>query len=271
MPDFPVLGRIASVLVIAAISIVVGGAQAADDGMVVEPFAYEVDGVASEGVVVYAKQGPERRPAVLMVPNWMGMTAGAVAKAKTVAGHDRVVFIADVYGKDVRPANTDEARAAATALRSDRPLLRRRTAVAMDTLVAMADSLPLDVERRAAIGFCFGGGAVLELARSGYDIPLVVSFHGNLDSPLPAQAETLKSRILVLHGADDPLVPDDMVAAFMAEMRAAQADWQVVSYGGAVHSFTNPQANNLGTSHYHPVVAARSFAALDTALEELTP
>jgi dienelactone hydrolase len=228
---------------------------------------YALDGTAFEGTLVYDDTGPARRPGVVMVPNWMGPGTAALEMAQRIAGRDYVVLVADVYGKDVRPKNPDEAGATAGALRADRPLLRARVARALDVLAAQED-VPLDPTRLAAVGFCFGGGAVLELARSGRALAGVVSFHGNLDTPLPAQRGAIPAAVLVLHGADDPFVPAKDVAALEEEMRAAGADWQLVAYGGAVHSFSEPEANLPGKAAYHPVVARRAFAAMRDFLAE---
>lgn len=232
------------------------------------PVAYELDGTHFTGTLVYDSAGPAQRPGVVMVPNWMGPTPAAVDMAKRIAGQDYVVLVADVYGATVRPANADQASAAAGALRADRPLLRARMNKAVNVLAAQAGTAPLDTTRLAAVGFCFGGGSVLELARSGRDVDAVVSFHGNLDTPLPARAGHIPAAVLVLHGADDPFVPAADVAAFEQEMRAAGADWQLVAYGGAVHSFSEPEAAMPGKAEYHPVVARRAFAAMRSFLAE---
>ena len=119
--------------------------------------------------------------------------------------------------------------------------MRSRAQAGLDVLI----SQPLvDAKRVAAIGYCFGGGTVLELARSGVDIAGVVSFHGNLDTPRPEDAKNIKAKVLVLHGADDPFVPEKDVSAFQEEMRQAKVDWQMVIYGGAVHSFSNPNSGD---------------------------
>ena len=232
----------------------------------VEQMDYEIDGKPFEGRLVYdaSVQGP--RPGVLMVPNWMGVTDAAVEKASKVAGTDYVVFVADMYGRDIRPANAEEAGAAASTVRDDRALMRTRVNAALDLLAGQAQA-PVTSGQLVAIGFCFGGGSVLELARSGTDLKGVVSFHGNLDTPNPADAANIKAPILVLHGADDPFVPEQQVADFQAEMRGAGVDWQLISYGGAVHSFSDP--NMAGKAEYHPVVAKRSFAAMQQFFDEV--
>ncbi|MBF0429048.1 MAG: dienelactone hydrolase family protein, partial [Magnetococcales bacterium] len=169
--------------------------------MVEEHVKHTHDGVTFESILVYDDTGTIPRPAILMVPNWMGVTPQSLEQAKQVAGQDYVVLIADIYGKTVRPKNPDEAQKAATFLRSNRSLMRARTNNALDALLATGQKAGVDQKKTAAIGFCFGGGAVLELARSGRDIKGVVSFHGNLDTPNPGDAANIKSAVLVLHGA----------------------------------------------------------------------
>ncbi|WP_044875220.1 dienelactone hydrolase family protein [Pseudomonas sp. LFM046] len=237
--------------------------------MVTQAVPYEIDGKAFQGSLVYDDAITTPRPGLLMVPNWMGVTPAAAEQAKQIAGQRYVIFIADMYGKEIRPANPDEAKAAATAVRSDRPLMRKRAQAGVETLKAQGSKVPLDLASLGAIGFCFGGGSVLELARSGAPLKGFVSFHGNLDTPNPADARNIRAPVLVLHGADDPAVPKAQVDAFTAEMTAAKADWQLVSYGGAVHSFTEPGANVPGRNEYNPKVAARAYQAMNDLFDEV--
>lgn len=241
----------------------------AEAAVVTKPVAYEIDGEAYEGTLVYDDALTTPRPGLVMVPNWLGVTDRAAEKAARAASGKYVVLIADLYGKDVRPSNPEEARAAASALRGDRPSMRKRAQAAVDVLKAQAGTVALDSRKLGAIGFCFGGGAILELARSGADLSAFVSFHGNLDTPDPSDARNIKAPVLVLHGADDPSVPQEQVDAFVAEMKATDVDWQLVSYGGAVHSFTDPYANVPGRNEYHPVVAARAFQAMNALLDDV--
>jgi dienelactone hydrolase len=178
-----------------------------------------------------------------MVPDWKGVSDNAVAKAKHVAGGDYVVLVADVYGKGVRPKNDDEAKAQVKALYADRNVLRARVAKALEVLKAQAGKAPLDAALIGALGYCFGGAGVLELARSGADLAGVVTFHGGLATSMPAQKGAVKASLLVLNGADDKGTAGD-IPAFEKEMNEAGADWQFVNFSGAVHCFALPEANN---------------------------
>lgn len=232
------------------------------------PLEYEVDGTTVRSVLVYDDSVATPRPGLVLVPNWMGANESAVAKARQIAGTRYVVLVADVYGKDVRPANAEEAGKAAMGMYGNRPALRARAAAALAQLRAQAGSAPVDVGRLGAIGFCFGGATVLELARSGADIAGVVSFHGNLATDLPAAAGALKASVLVQNGADDTYVPAEQIAAFQKEMTAAGADWQFVNYAGAVHCFAEPDANSGPGCLYHERTARRAFRLMDSFFDE---
>lgn len=247
--------------------IMLGAAGLAQAEMVTQPITYEIDGEAYEGVLVYDGSVQDKRPGLLMVPNWMGVTDNALKKAYRAGGADYVVFVADLYGKDIRPGNADEAKEAATFVRSDRPMMRKRVNAALEVF-RNSELAVLDRSKLGAIGFCFGGGAVLELARSGTDIGGVVSFHGNLDTPDVNDAKAIRTPVLVLNGANDPAVPAEQITAFEQEMRDAGVDWQFVNYGGAVHSFTDPTAAMPGRNEYHPQVAGRAFAAMQLFFAE---
>ncbi len=203
---------------------------------------YEQGGARLVGYLAYdgAVTGP--RPAVLVVHEWWGLNDYAKRRTRQLAELGYVAFAADIYGDGTVAKDAKEAGALAGRFRGgDRALLRERVRAGLEALL----NNPLtDRKRVAAIGYCFGGTAVLELARSGADIAGVVSFHGGLDTPNPATAGTLKAKVLVLHGADDPNVPTAQVNGFEEEMRKAKADWQLIMYGGAVHSFTNPDSGS---------------------------
>lgn len=227
---------------------------------------YELDKTKFEGVLVY-DDAAAPRPGLVLVPNWLGITEANLKQAELVAARGYVVFVADMYGAAVRPKNQEEAGKAAGAVKGNRPLMRQRVNKALQQLLG-AKGVPLDGKRVGAIGFCFGGTGALELARSGAKIAGVVSFHGGLGSPTPEDARAISAKVLALHGADDPSVPPEEVAAFQAEMRAAKVDWQLVAFGNAVHSYTDPDANTPGRAQYNPVVAARAYAMMDSFFAE---
>ena len=229
---------------------------------------YSVDGVAFEGRLLFDAADPALRPGLLMAPNWFGVSGGAEELAGQVAGRGYRVLLTDVYGTTVRPGNPAEASAAMLPLKQDRTLLRRRLLAALEALRGQ-QAAPMDAARLAAFGFCFGGTCALELARAGAPLKAAVSFHGSLDTPNPTDARNIQGAVLVLDGAQDPLVPRDQLPAFAREMGEAGVDWQLLSYGGAVHSFTDPAANNPGTAQYNAKVSRRAFAAMYTLLDEV--
>jgi dienelactone hydrolase len=253
-------------LTLAALLIAVAGPVAA--AVVEKPIEYEVDGTTVRSVLVYDDAVTTARPGLVLVPNWMGAGEAAVAKAKEIAGSKYVILVADVYGRDLRPANADEAGKAAGGMYADRPALRARAAAALEQLKGQAGSAPLDVARLGAIGFCFGGATVLEMARDGADIAGVVSFHGNLSTSMPAAKGKVGAGVLVLNGADDTYVPAQQIADFQQEMTAAGADWQFVNYAGAVHCFAEPDANSGPGCLYHERSAKRAFRAMDDFFAE---
>ena len=190
-----------------------------------------------------------------------------MTKAQAIAGKDYVVFVADVYGTDTRPVNAEEAGKAATAMYADRGVLRARTNAALAAFKEHAARLNIDTKRLGAIGFCFGGATVLELARSGTDLAGVVSFHGNLSADPKFPAGKIGTRVLAMNGADDTYVPTEQINAFTKEMQAAGADFQFVNFGGAVHCFAEPDANSPGCM-YNERAAKRSFRMMNEFFAE---
>ena len=239
---------------------------------VAEPVEWDVDGTTFQGYLVYedSADGASKRPGLVMFPNWMGVTEDAVMRAKDIADDDYVILVADMYGKGVRPENPDEAGKAAGAVYADREALRRRAAAALDVLRRSDGEAPLEESKLAAIGFCFGGAVALDLARAGGNIDGAVSFHGNLATPLPAQAGVIKAPVLVLNGADDTFVSKESIAGFQAEMTAANADWQFVNLGGAVHCFAEPTADGVAIPgcKYDERASDRAYAMMSDFLTE---
>lgn len=206
-----------------------------------EAVEYKQGNAVLEGYLAYDDAVKGKRPGVLIVHEWMGVNPYVKKRAEQLAKLGYVAFAADIYGKGVRPKNSEEAAAESKKYKTDRQLMRNRVNAGLDILKSHK---LVETKKTAAIGYCFGGTTVLELGRSGADVIGIVSFHGGLDSPSPNDAKNIKGKVLALHGGDDPFVPAEQVAAFQDEMRKANIDWNMVIYGGAVHSFTNPDAGN---------------------------
>ena len=237
---------------------------------VAEPISWNHGGTDFDGYLVYDKGEDDKRPGLLMVPNWMGVNDAAIEKAKKLAGDDYVILLVDMYGRGVRPANAAEAGKAAGAVYADTAVLRGRINRALSVLEASAGKTPLDVEHLGGIGFCFGGAIVLELARSGANVDGVVAFHASLDTKQRAEAGAVKTAVLALNGADDSFVPPEQRRAFEQEMREAGADWQSVEFGGAQHCFTEVGEDGikLPGCKYDERTARRSHAMMEDFLDE---
>ncbi len=228
--------------------------------MKVETIKYSMGPLTAEGALVYDETVSGKRPAVLMAPNWLGVTDKAIERAKLVAGDRYVVFVADMYGQGTRPADFPAAAALANPLREDATEQRRRIRAAYDTMVAEGTRRNLIDGRRAAIGFCFGGGNVLELARAGADIAAAVSIHGDLKTAQAAQKGAVKANLLVTHGAPDPVVPKADRDAFESEMEAAGAKWQMLVFSGALHAYTDQGADVPGVAAWHEPTCRQTYA-----------
>jgi dienelactone hydrolase len=207
---------------------------------------------------LFLPAGDDKRPAVLVYHAWKGPNEHTARVAKDLSDQGYIAFVADIYGQGVRPETTEQASERATFFRSNRSLLRTR---ARSALTELQNHPRVDTSNISAIGFCFGGGTVLEMARDGAPLRNVVSFHGNLDTPNIADAKNITSRVLVLHGAIDPYVPKAQLDRFHEEMDKARVNYTVVSFGGAVHSFTDPNAGNDPSKGvaYHEMASQKSF------------
>lgn len=234
------------------------GAQAA---IRTEKMVYRQGDTELVGFLAYDDAVTGRRPGVLVAPEWWGLNDYAKRRAEQLASLGYVAFALDMYGKGKTTTDPKEAGRLAGTFRSDRQLMRARALAGLDVLKGRPQ---VDPARLAAIGYCFGGTVVLELARSGADLKGVVSFHGGLATPNPADAKNIKGKVLVLHGADDTFESPAEIAAFQEEMRQARVDWQMVYYGGAVHSFTNPDADRAGIKGvaYNEAADRRSWRAM---------
>ncbi|RYX83476.1 dienelactone hydrolase family protein [bacterium] len=236
--------------------------------IVTKNVSYQSGDVQCEGFMAYDDKFEGKRPAILIAHQWMGLTDYEKTRAVQLASGGFVTFALDLYGKANRPKNMDEAKTQSSAMKADRTLWRAR---ANDALKTLQQQPNVDTSKIVAIGYCMGGGTALELGRSGADVKGIVSFHGSLDTPTPEDAKNIKGKVLVLHGASDPAAPMSTVLGLSDEMTKAGVDFQVVLYGGAVHSFTQREAGNDPSkgSAYNADADRRSFVALQVFLDEL--
>ncbi|AMM51704.1 dienelactone hydrolase [Rufibacter sp. DG15C] len=221
-----------------------------------------------EGYLAYDPALKGKRPAVLVVHEWTGINDYTKKRCDQLAKMGYVAFAADIYGKGVRPTSPAAAGAEAGKYKNNVLLLRARVNAALDHLRKQAN---VDTKKMAAIGYCFGGTTVLELARSGADLAGVVSFHGGLGSPNPADAKNIKAKVLVAHGAIDPYVSKAELDGFWKEMNDAKVDYQFIAYSNAIHAFTNPEAGNDNSkgAAYNAAADRRSWDAMKQFFAEI--
>ncbi len=228
---------------------------------------YSVDGVDLQGYLALDDSTPEPRPGVLVVHDWNGIGEYTQVRAQMLARLGYVAFAPDIYGRGIRPDDSEAAQVAG-GYYGNPSLMRARILAGLDQL----RSLPqVDDTKIAAIGYCFGGSVALALAASGADIAGVVSFHGGLVPVSPEDAARIKAKILILGGAADPVVPDDAVKAYEDSLRAApQVDWQHTRYAGAMHAFTLPEADAPDHgAQYDKSAERRSWVAMQTFFDEI--
>tara|TARA_B100000609_G_C17169811_1_gene410978 strand:+ start:159 stop:914 length:756 start_codon:yes stop_codon:yes gene_type:complete len=227
-----------------------------------EDVTYKHGSDTMEGFIAYDKAISGKRPVVIIVHQWKGLGDYEKTRARMLAEMGYLAVCADIYGQGNRAQDSQQARTLATKYRSDRKLMRARAQAALD----YAKTLELaDPAKVAAIGYCFGGGVVLELARSGADLAGVVSFHGNLDTPDPADAKNVACKILVCHGAADGSITMKDVTTFSEEMEAANVDWQLVIYANAKHAFTHFESKD----RYNENADKRSWKHMQDFFHEL--
>lgn len=238
-------------------------------GIVENDVAYEQGGVKLQGFHAYDDALDGTRPGILIIHQWTGLTDYEKMRARMLAELGYNVFAADVYGEGVRP-QPPEAGEVAGKYKADRKLYRERMLAGLEVLKSDERT---DTARIAAIGYCFGGTGVLELARGGIQIAGVVSFHGGLSAGegMEAKAGNVPAKVLCLHGAVDPFVPADEVDDFRKEMTDAGADWQMTMYGGAVHAFTQKMAGDDVTkgAAYDAKADARSWEDMQQFFGEI--
>ena len=229
---------------------------------------YKHDEYVCEGFAVWEDSGP-KRPGILVFPEWVGVGKYTYERARMLGELGFNAFAVDVYGKGIRPNTPEACEGEMMKYATNRPLLRQRAGCGLDQLRKVPNT---DLGKMAAIGYCFGGMNVLEMARDGQnDLAGVVSFHGMLATPMPLKPNTYRGKILVLHGADDPVVPDEQTMAFWKEMRDGKADWEFAAYGGALHTFTNWLMPEDGPppAVYNKQADRRSWSAMQNFFQEL--
>ena len=241
---------------------------AAEAKIVTQTVDYRQDGTVLRGFLAYDDALKGKRPGVLVVHEWWGLNDFARERALKLASLGYVALAADMYGGGATTRDREEAGKLAGALVGNPDRLRARAQAALEVL---ATDPRVDPKRLAAIGFCFGGTTVLELAYSGANLAGVVSFHGGLPKARPDDLKRIKAALLVLHGADDPHVSPADLSAFEQAMRQAGADWQMVFFGGAVHGYTNPASGDNPASGvaYNPRAARRSWRYLQEFFRDI--
>ena len=218
-----------------------------------------------EGFLVYDGDLEGKRPGVLIIHQWTGISEHERGVARELARLGYTAFCADIYGKGIRPSAGQEASKTSGPFREDRSLYRERLNLGLETMKKQPQT---DPEATAVIGYCFGGTGALELARSGADIRAAVSFHGGLGNPNPESVKNIRAAIQVHHGADDPYEPMENVNAFIDRMKATDLDWQVSIYANAVHSFTEESDRDTSDgAGYNRKADERSWAAMKMLLE----
>lgn len=232
--------------------------------MAVERIVYEAGNVTARGALIYDERVSGPRPLLLIAPNWLGVSDDAIKRATRMAGNKYIAFVADMYGSGRIPNGPPEAAPLTDGLRADSPERRRRIVAALDALRRESEKRGIgDLTRQAAAGFCFGGGNVLELARTGADVKAVLCMHGDLRTPLPAKPGDIKAAVCVMHGAKDPVVPKADRDTFEAEMEAAGAKWQMLVFGGLLHSFCEEESDVPGIACFDAGAARQCFAMVD--------
>jgi dienelactone hydrolase len=234
--------------------------------MRIQDIEYTADGSRMVGHLAVDDARPGSRPGVLVCHEGGGLDEHAKARAERLAGLGYAAFALDYHG-DGKPMARDDVMGRIGALMGEPDRIRDLARAGLSILLAQDE---VDQARLAAIGYCFGGTMALELARSGAALGAVVGFHSGLGTQRPAERGDVKASILVCIGADDPIVPPEQRAAFEQEMRAADVDWRMNIYGGAVHSFTNPNAELSGLAGiaYHQLTDERSWRAMLDLFEE---
>ncbi len=237
--------------------------------MTVERIQYQAGKVTGHGALVFDEKVKTRRPLLLVMPNWLGVTDIVIRRATKMASDKYIAFVADMYGNGKTSAGPPESQELMMSVRADRVEGRKRVVAALNTMIAEADKRGIgDSKRKAAVGFCFGGGNVLELARTGADVNAVICLHGDLATTMLAKQGDIKSAVFVLHGSKDPVAPKKDRDALEAELDGAGANWQMLDFGGRVHSFSEEETMMPGVAEYHAGAAHQTYRMLDDFISD---
>ena len=237
--------------------------------MAVERIKYQAGNVMAHGALVWNDKVTTKRPLLLVMPNWLGVTDTIIKRAETMAGDKYIALVADMYGDGKTAEGPPESQDLMMAVRADRVEGRKRVNAALQALIAEAGKRGIgDTSKKAAVGFCFGGGNVLELARSGADLDAVVCLHGDLATTMPAKKGDIKAAIFVLHGSKDPVAPKADRDALEAELDGAEANWQLLDFGGRLHSFSEEETDMPGVAKYHAGAAHQTYRMLDDFIQD---
>ena len=232
-----------------------------------ESLEYKDGDVTLKGFVALDDQSNHKRPGILVMPEAFGLGKQAKDRALRLASLGYAALAGDPYGNGLEVSDLQEAIKHAGAIREDNTKFRQRIRAGLDALTALPQ---VDTDRLVVMGYCMGGSCSLEMARDGAPLKGVVSFHGALETQSPAEPGKVQAKVLVCHGADDPFVPVEHVNAFEEEMTKAGVDWQVISYGGTVHSFTNPEADgSIEGICYNKQADERSWQAMQAFFDEI--
>ena len=262
--------RIAGVLVL-TIVLMFDAVVSADPKIKGEPVEYKAGGVTMKGYLAYVENIKGKRPGVLVVHEWWGQNEYARKRARMLAELGYTALAVDMYGEGKQATHPDDAAKFSSETMKNFDTAKARFEAAM---VFLKKQQTVDAERLAAVGYCFGGGVVLNMARQGEDLKAVASFHGSLAAVKRATAGKVKAKIRVYNGEDDKFSPQQAIDAFMQEMRDAKVDFQFINYPGAIHSFTNPDADELGKKFglpmaYNAEADKRSWADMTNFFAEV--
>lgn len=237
--------------------------------MTVERIDYQAGSVKGKGALVWNEKVGGKRPLLLLMPNWLGVTETAIKRARKMAGDKYVAFVGCMYGDGKICEGPPTSQEWMMAVRADRVEGRKRVNAALAAMVSEADKRGIgDSSKKAAVGFCFGGGNVLELARSGADVDAVVCLHGDLQTTMPAKKGDIKAALFVIHGSKDPVAPKADRDALEVELDIAGANWQLLDFGGRLHSFAEQETMMKGIAEFNAPAAHQTYRMLDDFIQD---